>query len=80
MMVAPWTKEEIARLRKLVPVSTRAELAIAFAPRSISSVIIKALRLKLHPRPMYRDWRAICNAHKPRIVLAQVVVREVTAR
>jgi hypothetical protein len=81
----PWTIQELRRLRDLYPVLPWRELMQAFYPRSWDAIRCQASDLGLHklkkpgrPPPAFkrRDWRAIANAHKPRIVLAQPVPAE----
>lgn len=70
-----WTTTDLARLRECYATMSAAILLAEFPGRSLMSIQGCAARLGV--RKPKRDWRAIAEAHKPRIVLAQVVVREV---
>jgi hypothetical protein len=70
-----WTTTDLKRLRECYASVPSASLLLEFPGRSLESIQCCAARLGV--RKPKRDWRAIAEAHKPRIVLAQVVVREV---
>ncbi len=76
----PWTDVEMQRLRKLYPTTDWRELRILCSPRTCAAIRLKAAELGLRkpkppkrPPPAFkrRNWRQICNDHKPHIILAQ---------
>jgi hypothetical protein len=71
-MCEAWTPAELALLRFLLPTSSIDLIEAALAPRSRAAIFKQATRLGLRePAPrQHKDWRTICNNHKPRIVLA----------
>jgi hypothetical protein len=71
-----WTKDELCRLKECYFTMKPKELMKQFFPRSISSINHAARSLGINSPRHLRNWRAICNAHKPRIVLAQTVPTE----
>lgn len=70
-----WTKLKLDRLRECWPVMSCIDLTVEFPGHSIESIRFASKRINLPGK--YRNWRAIANAHKPRIVLARVVPGEV---
>jgi hypothetical protein len=70
-MCEVWSGAEIRKLRALLPASIEV-LAEALAPRTGNSIMFMATRLGLRELILRKrkNWRAICNNHKPRIVLA----------
>lgn len=70
-----WTREEDDRLRERYGRVTRRQLVIEFATRTLRAIEARGAILGIN-KPN-RNWRAIAEAHKPRIVLARVVPMEV---
>jgi hypothetical protein len=55
-----WTTHEMKRLRESYATMSRDDLALAFAPHPIRSILSMATAMKLRKR----CWRTICAQHK----------------
>jgi hypothetical protein len=70
-----WTTDELRRLKECYSVMSHDELVKEFPNRTSGAIRVAANKLGVRSN-IRRDWIAICNAHKPRIILAQVVPAE----
>lgn len=61
----PWTNQQIALLKERYATAPRAELERELAPHSWNSICSTAKRLGVRRPQRERDWKAICDAHRP---------------